>query len=130
MGKLDGWVLNHVAKLFTYFSTVLYSIVAARRSKQDVTHEVGLSPPSINLTIMPLTCHARPAITRIATNLLYFPGTLGDFLSHNPVPAQRHNSHLGFVRRHYGREVLERDAHHVSTPNRVAKVAGFFYCAR
>ena len=42
-----------------------------------------------------------PAITRIATNLLYFSNTLGDYLSHSPVPVQRHNSHLGFVRRHF-----------------------------
>ena len=40
-------------------------------------------------------------ITRIITNLLYFPCTLSDYLSYNIIPAQRHNSHLGVVRRYW-----------------------------
>ena len=41
-----------------------------------------------------------PAMTRKVTNLLYFPATPGDYLPHDLVPFQRHNSHLKFVRRH------------------------------
>jgi len=73
-------------------------ILATRRSKQDAAQEVVLLPPSINTTKIPSPFML--AIARTTTNLLYFPSTLGDYLSHNIVPVQRHNSHRGFVRRH------------------------------
>ena len=42
----------------------------------------------------------RRQITRTTINPLNFSCTLSDYLSHNLVPVQRHNSDLGFVRRH------------------------------
>ena len=88
VGKLDGGVSTNIHR----------PILVARRSKQDTAQEVVLLPPSINPTKIPSPFML--AIARITTYLLYFPCTLGHYLSHNIVPVQRHNSHHGFVRRH------------------------------
>ena len=101
MGKLDGAVSTDILFRQTWqncLPTFQPSyILAARRSKQDAAQGVVLLPPSSNTTT--IASLVMPAITRIATNQLYFSCVISNYLSHYSVLVQRRNSHLVFVRR-------------------------------
>jgi len=56
-----------------------------------------------------------PGITRVATNLVYFPCRLCNYLSHTVMLVQRDNSHLRFVRRHWVKN-HQRSLHRVTFP--------------
>ena len=87
-GETGRWRLNQhlvptdVANCLPAFQPSY--ILAARRSKQNAAQEVVLLPPSINPAKIPPPFML--AIAGIATDLLYFPCKLGDYLSHNIVP--------------------------------------------